>query len=68
MDSVLDIPRGYHEWLMRSDAVVGGAQVRSLPIRKDDEVQIVRGKHAKEAVSKVTSPCSFFQSMSVIHP
>ena len=30
-------------------------QVRSLPIRKDDEVQIVRGKHAKEAVAKVTS-------------
>merc|ERR550537_2055290 len=29
--------------------------VRSLPIRKDDEVQIVRGKHAKEAVAKVTS-------------
>merc|ERR1719409_2542305 len=27
--------------------------VRSLPIRKDDEVQIVRGKHAKEAVAKV---------------
>ena len=32
-----------------------GSQVRSLPIRKDDEVQIVRGKHAKEAVAKVTS-------------
>jgi len=30
-------------------------QVRSLPIRKDDEVQIVRGKFAKEAVAKVTS-------------
>ena len=29
--------------------------MRSLPIRKDDEVQIVRGKHAKEAVAKVTS-------------
>eukprot|EP00802_Teleaulax_amphioxeia_P027160 Tamp_28421.p1 GENE.Tamp_28421~~Tamp_28421.p1 ORF type:complete len:149 (-),score=51.56 Tamp_28421:366-812(-) len=29
--------------------------VRSLPIRKDDEVQIVRGKHAKEAVAKVTT-------------
>merc|ERR1711998_324894 len=29
--------------------------VRSLPIRKDDEVQIVRGKFAKEAVAKVTS-------------
>jgi len=29
--------------------------VRSLPIRKDDEIQIVRGKHAKEAVAKVTS-------------
>ena len=29
--------------------------MRSLPIRKDDEVQIVRGKHAKEAVAKVTT-------------
>mmetsp|Transcript_52646 Transcript_52646/g.107363 ORF Transcript_52646/g.107363 Transcript_52646/m.107363 type:complete len:150 (-) Transcript_52646:119-568(-) len=29
--------------------------VRSLPIRRDDEVQIVRGKYAKEAVAKVTS-------------
>jgi len=30
-------------------------QVRSLPIRKDDEVQIVRGKFAKEPAGKVTS-------------
>jgi large subunit ribosomal protein L26e len=29
--------------------------VRSLPIRKDDEVQIVRGKFAKEPAGKVTS-------------
>lgn len=30
-------------------------QVRSLPIRKDDEVQIVRGKFAKEPAGKVTA-------------
>ncbi len=30
-------------------------QVRSLPIRKDDEVQIVRGKFTKEPTGKVTS-------------
>merc|ERR550514_583452 len=29
--------------------------VRSLPIRKDDEVQIVRGSRAKEPASKVIS-------------
>ena len=42
-------------------------QVRSLPIRKDDEVQIVKGKHAKEVLSlkittldsKCTSPLTF---------
>jgi ribosomal protein L24 len=42
--------------------------VRSLPIRKDDEVEIVRGQHAKEAVSKVTSPYRLFQSLRVIVP
>lgn len=47
--------------VVRGVSTVGGltairlVQVRSLPIRKDDEVQIVRGKHAKEAVAKVTS-------------
>jgi large subunit ribosomal protein L26e len=30
-------------------------QVRSLPVRKEDEVQIVRGKFAKEPAGKVTS-------------
>lgn len=29
--------------------------MRSLPIRKDDEVQIVKGKFAKEPTGKVTS-------------
>ena len=29
--------------------------VRSLPIRKDDEVQVVRGKYVKEPTAKVTS-------------
>ena len=45
------MPRVQAGWLTGSV----GSQVRSLPIRKDDEVQIVRGKHAKEAVAKVTS-------------
>ena len=31
------------------------AQVKSLPIHKDDEVQIVRGKFAKEQGGKVTT-------------
>lgn len=34
---------------------LGVLQVRSLPIRRDDEVQIMRGKYAKEPVAKVTS-------------
>ena len=31
------------------------SQVKSLPIHKDDEVQIVRGKFAKEQGGKVTT-------------
>ena len=41
-------------WISVSDRICSSHQVRSVPIRKDDEVQIVRGSN-KDKEGKVTT-------------